>query len=177
MEASIRQAKLGDDNIPAYLIDLPHFLTERESTDENGDFQDNAQRAFALCQAALELEKVIGWRPHIIHAHDWMAAPVCGYLNALQMELPEASKIRSVLTIHNLQHQGVFSYEDFLSSGLPDSSWAMDGFEKDGSLNLLKGGFKMPTKSPPSAQPMPRKSELLLMDVAWKLACNTGVPT
>ncbi len=157
MEASIRQAKLGDDNIPAYLIDLPHFFDRAGIySDENGDFQDNAQRAFALCQAALELEKVIGWRPHIIHAHDWMAAPVCGYLNALQMELPEASKIRSVLTIHNLQHQGVFSYEDFLSSGLPDSSWAMDGFEKDGSLNLLKGGIqnadKITTVSPTYAQ-------------------------
>ena len=109
MDASIRLAKLGDENIPAYLIDLPHFFDRAGIySDENGDFQDNAQRAFALCQAALELEKIIGWRPYIIHAHDWMAAPVCGYLNALQVELPEASKIRSVLTIHNLQHQGVF---------------------------------------------------------------------
>ncbi|NDH00341.1 MAG: glycogen synthase, partial [Opitutae bacterium] len=157
IEGSIRQARLGNRDIPAYLIDLPQFFDRAGIySDEGGDFHDNAQRAFALCQAALQLEKVTSWRPHIIHAHDWMAAPVCGYLNALQMDLPEASKIRSVLTIHNLQHQGVFSYEDFLSSGLPDSSWALDGFEKDGSLNLLKGGIqnadKITTVSPTYAQ-------------------------
>jgi len=153
----IREAKLGNTDIPAYLIDLPELFDRAGIySDENGDFPDNAQRAFALCQAALQLEDISGWRPQVVHAHDWMAAPVCGYLNAMQIDKPDASKIRSVLTIHNLQHQGVFSYDDFLGSGLPDSSWGMDGFEKDGSLNLLKGGIqnadKITTVSPTYAQ-------------------------
>ncbi len=152
-KGSIRQTTLGDSNVPAYLFDLPEFFDRGGIySDEQGDFSDNPQRAFALCQAALQLEKITDWHPEIIHAHDWMAAPVCAYVNAKSFSRKSKSKIRTVLTIHNLQHQGVFSYEDFLSSKLPHYNWAMDGFEKDGSLNLLKGGIqnadKITTVSP-----------------------------
>jgi len=139
----LRETTLGDHSIPVYMVDLPE-LFDRDGvySDTHGDYPDNPQRAFALCQSALQVQSILDWNPHIFHAHDWMAAPVCGYLNAMQSDLTEKSRIRSVLTIHNLQHQGIFSYDDFLSSGLPDSSWALDGFEKDGSLNLLKGGIQ-----------------------------------
>ncbi|NBU86641.1 MAG: glycosyltransferase, partial [Verrucomicrobia bacterium] len=60
------------------------------------------------------------------------------------------------LTIHNLEHQGVFTHEDFLESGLPLKYWAMDGFEHHGRLNLLKGGIqhadKISTVSPTYAK-------------------------
>lgn len=150
---SIHETRLGPSDVPAYLIDLPQFF-DRDGiyADQGGDYRDNPQRAFALCQAALEVEFVTGWRPHIIHAHDWMAAPVCAYVNAMKSPRGKEPKIRSVLTIHNLQHQGVFSYKDFVTSGLPDSHWGADGFEKDGALNLLKGGIqhadKITTVSP-----------------------------
>jgi starch synthase len=151
--ASIRETRLGQSDVPAYLIDLPE-LFDRDGiySDENGDFKDNPQRAFALCQAALQLENIIDWHPEIIHAHDWMAAPVCAYTNDKKLKLGQKTKVRSILTIHNLQHQGVFSYDDFLSSNLLPANWSMDGFEKDGLTNLLKGGIqnadKITTVSP-----------------------------
>ena len=150
---SIRQTKLGNSDVPAYMIDLPEFYDRNGIySDEHGDFPDNAQRAFVLSQVALQLQSVTNWQPDIIHAHDWMAAPVCAYVNATHSSIPVQPKIRTVLTIHNLQHQGIFSYEDFKTSGLPESNWAMDGFEKDGLLNLLKGGIqhadKITTVSP-----------------------------
>jgi starch synthase len=143
-----RQTTLGSSDVPAYLIDLPK-LFDRDGvySDQLGDFQDNAQRAFALSQAATQLQSITDWQPDIIHAHDWMAAPVCAYVNASNLSSPQKDpKVRTVLTIHNLQHQGIFSYEDFLSSGLPLSNWAMDGMEKEGALNLLKGGIQHANK-------------------------------
>lgn len=153
----IGETRLAESDVPAYLVDIAQFF-DRDGiySDERGDFTDNPQRAFALCQAALQLEKVSGWKPDIIHAHDWMAAPVCAYVNAQRAKFSGKFSQRSVLTIHNLQHQGVFSHKDFLSSGLPLSNWAIDGFEKDGALNLLKGGIqnadKITTVSPTYAK-------------------------
>lgn len=153
IEGSILETRLGTTEVPVYLIDLPE-LYDRPGVyaDDKGDFLDNPQRAFALCQSALQIEKIANWKADIMHAHDWMAAPVSAFLNNAQVKKQKKSKIRSVLTIHNLQHQGVFSYEDFLSSGLPESYWGMNGFEHKGALNLLKGGIqhadKITTVSP-----------------------------
>ncbi|MDA7823169.1 glycogen synthase GlgA [Opitutales bacterium] len=153
IDGSILESRLGASTVPVYLINSPE-LYDRDGVyaDENGDFSDNPQRAFALCQAALEIERITGWRADVFHAHDWMAAAVCGYVNAANEKKPKKNQTKSVLTIHNLQHQGVFSHPDFLSSGLPKTHWGMDGFEHEGALNLLKGGIqhadKITTVSP-----------------------------
>ena len=157
LRGSLLESNLGSSGVPVYLMDIPE-LFDRSGvySDENGDFPDNPQRAFALCQGALQTGDITGWYPEVIHAHDWMAAPVCAYINAKNKKKPGQKRIRSVLTIHNLQHQGVFSYEDFQTSGLPDSFWGIDGFQHNGSLNLLKGGIqhadKITTVSPTYAE-------------------------
>lgn len=157
LSGSLLESYLGGSGVPVYLIDIPE-LFDRSGvySDEKGDFPDNPQRAFALSQGALQIGEITGWHPEVIHAHDWMAAPVCAYVNAKTKKKPDQKRIRSVLTIHNLQHQGVFSYEDFRTSGLPDSFWGIDGFEHNGSMNLLKGGIqhadKITTVSPTYAE-------------------------
>ena len=177
LQGSIWETSLANSNVTIYLLDLPEFYDRPGIyADKKGDFPDNPQRAFALCQAALQINKATDWQPDIIHAHDWMAAPVCAYLNLEKLKNPSLQIPKSVLTIHNLQHQGVFDYEDFRSAGFPSSYWGMDSFEKDGSMNLLKGGFNMLIKSPPSVPPMPRKFALNNTVVDWKLACNTVEP-
>ena len=64
-------------------------------------------------------------------------------------------KQASVLTIHNLEHQGNGSYEDFTDSGLPLDYWS-SSFDRFGSMNLLKSGIqhadKITTVSPTYAQ-------------------------
>ena len=156
-EGNLLETRLGLSDIPLYLLDLPIFFDRPGIySDENGDFPDNAERSFALCQTASRIDDITGWRPDIIHAHDWMAAATPAYLNARQVKVKPSEKIRSVLTIHNLQHQGVFSHREFLNSELPENFWSMENFEYNGSLNLLKGGIqnadKITTVSPTYAQ-------------------------
>ena len=138
-----------------YLLDIPS-LYDRPGiyADENGNYPDNALRSIALCQSAIQLEKVTNWTPDVFHAHDWMAAAVPAFVNASKKE--STLKAKSILTIHNLEHQGVFSYEDFQKCGLPSDYWGMDGFEHHGQFNLLKGGIqhadKITTVSPTYAE-------------------------
>jgi glycogen synthase len=50
-------------------------------------------RCFALSKAALFIEKATGWTPDIFHSHDWMAAPLPAYLNALDSPKEQKKKI------------------------------------------------------------------------------------
>ena len=151
----VSSTKLEKSEVPVYFIGND-VLFNRSGiySDEKGDFPDNALRAFALSKAAVELEKSIGWEAEIFHAHDWMAASTCAFINAIKGTYKR--KVGSVLTIHNLEHQGTFSYQDFLDSHLPTKYWGMEGFEHNGALNLLKGGIqhatKLTTVSPTYAQ-------------------------
>ena len=157
-ESKVMCSKIGvlEDHqypVPVYFLVNDHFF-DREGIygDENGNYSDNSLRAFVLSQAAIELEKVAEWIPDIFHVHDWMAAPTCAYLNAKQGKVTKLKAQGSLLTIHNLEHQGIFTHKDFLASGLPHTYWSMDGFEHHGNLNLLKGGIqhadKISTVSP-----------------------------
>lgn len=155
LEVPIRigETKLGSSGIPVYLVENDS-LFDRPGiySDSNGDYADNPTRAFVLSKAALLIDQITGWSPDVYHAHDWMAASLPAYLNANRPKGKRSKQGKSVLTIHNLEHQGNCSYQYFLRSGLPESYWAIDGFENNGSMNLLKGGIqhadKITTVSP-----------------------------
>ena len=84
-----------------------------------------------------------------------MAAALPACLNAIPATKGQV-RAASVLTIHNLEHQGSFSPEKFEISNLPQSYFQMEGFEHFGRLNLLKGGIqhadKITTVSPTYAE-------------------------
>jgi starch synthase len=146
---------LTDNNFPIPV----YFLSNKKLFERNGiyagddgDYPDNWLRSCVLSDAAVKIENCIKWKPQIIHAHDWMAAPACAFLNAKKTKLGSNLKQSSVLTIHNLEHQGVFDGALFPRTGLPQEYWGIDGFEHQGSINLLKGGIqhadKITTVSP-----------------------------
>jgi len=152
-----QETRLGNTNIPVYLL-KNKFLFDRPGiyADKNGNYLDNPTRCFALSKAALYIEKATGWKPDIFHSHDWMTAPLPAYLNALDSPNSKVRKSRSVLTIHNLEHQGAFPEKTFSSSGLPANFSGINGFNHYNSMNLLKGAIqhadKITTVSPTYAK-------------------------
>ena len=84
---------------------------------------------------------MIDFRPDVIHAHDWHTAAIPVLLNTAYRSDSHVGHAASLLTIHNIQHQGSF-YEgvmDVLGVG-----WEHYNFlelEKDNQVNLLKGGM------------------------------------
>lgn len=151
-EGNLVETSLGVSEVPVYLI-KNSFLYDRPGiySDENGNYEDNPERVFALCRAALKVEDITNWKPDVFHAHDWMAAPTCAFLNAKLQSRKQRPDQASVLTIHNLEHQGSGTYDHFKRSGLPLDYWNL-GFDQFGSLNLLKSGIqhadKITTVSP-----------------------------
>jgi starch synthase len=76
-----------------------------------------------------------------MHAHDWPAAmvPVCLYARERETEFAETG---SMLTIHNLGHQGVFPKEEFKHLPVSPDLYSSAGFESPDGLNLLQAGIQ-----------------------------------
>jgi starch synthase len=129
------------DGITVYLVICPE-LYEREGTpygDANGrDWPDNHLRfaRFALAAADLAMGKAhLGWRPELVHAHDWPAALTPAYMAWRGQTTP------TVFTIHNLAHQGLFDPACGAQLGLPPAAYGIDGMEFHGKLSFIKAGI------------------------------------
>ncbi|MDR2340790.1 MAG: glycogen synthase [Puniceicoccales bacterium] len=139
-----------------YFVEYDHFFSRDRLYDgPYGGFEDNPKRFAFLCRAAIDLPEFLQWIPNVYHAHDWMAALVPVYLETVARK-GALVHTGSVLTIHNLQHQGYAHRSIINYAGLPDDLWRSDKLEACGGVNFLKGGIyfanKLTTVSPTYAE-------------------------
>ena len=124
------------------VLDAPHLFDRAGGiyVDQAGqDWADNWQRFAALSWVAAELAKglVPGYRPALIHAHDWQAAMVAAYV-----AFGGDTRTKVVVTIHNIAFQGQFGADIFPHLRLPPAAFAMTGVEYYGGVGFLKGGLR-----------------------------------
>ena len=121
-----------------------------------GDYPDNLERFSYFCGQALLEAKADGFRPDIVHAHDWQTALLPVLLKTKFLPDPFFKKTKSILTIHNLAYQGHFQAHRFGELGLDGSLFSVDAFEFYGKINLLKAGIifadRLNTVSPTYAE-------------------------
>jgi len=130
------------EGVTTFFIDRPEYF-DRDALygTPAGDYPDNAERFAFFSLAALETMRSVGFRPDIVHGHDWQAAPVFAYLKFVFADDPFFSRARSVFTIHNLAYQGLFEKEVLAAVGLPDALFNMNDLEFYGKVNALKAGI------------------------------------
>jgi starch synthase len=140
--AGVLEATIPRSNVPIY------FVAERRRFGDRPFFYgylDDAYRFAFFTRAALDLAIAAqGWRPDVVHAHDWHMAPAVTWLaTAGQCDLRYAG-LPTVYTIHNLMHQGtapwnVFTYMGLITHGLHE--------ERFGEVNFMARGIFHATMS------------------------------
>lgn len=105
------------------------------------DYLDNARRFGFFSRAALQLCRDLSFEPDIVHAHDWQSALAPAYLKVWHWNDAVLGKAASVLTIHNIAYQGVYSATDYDYLGLQWGNFTAEKFEDHGKINFLKGGI------------------------------------
>ena len=144
------------EGLDILVLDAPGFYERAGGpyTDAAGkDFADNWRRFAALSLAGAEIARglIPGWRPDIVHAHDWQAA-----MAAVYMRYTGLQHIPTVVTVHNLAFQGQFGPQIFPSLRLPPEAFSVEGLEYYGDVGFLKGGLRtawaVTTVSPTYAQ-------------------------
>jgi len=127
----------GDQRV--HLVDCPDLYNRGTIYTED---DDEVLRFALLSRAAFECCQRLAWSPDLFHCNDWHTALIPLLLRT-QYEWDELFReTRTLLTIHKLGNQGVFSSEAIGRLGL--ESWAHLFDQEDlraGSLNLLRTGL------------------------------------
>ncbi len=116
---------------------------------------NNGERFAFFSRAILDICKTFAWFPDVIHCHDWTTGLLPVFLNTTERE-SKLRQIATVFTIHNLEHQGLFSPDILAYAGIPFSEYRSDSLEALGAINFMKGALyhatKLTTVSPTYAQ-------------------------
>ena len=140
---AVLRAAATPAGIPLFTVDCPQLYARPGGPyqDEHGvDWRDNHLRFGLLSRVAAAIAGgagELGWRPAIVHCHDWQAGLAPAYLHCYA---PHAA--RTVCSIHNIAYQGLFPPQTLQELGLPAQAFAIDGIEYYGKLSFLKAGIQ-----------------------------------
>ena len=126
--------------VPLLLLDAPH-LYDREGgpySGPTGEHPDNAIRFAALSWVAARIarEGLDGWKPDILHAHDWQAGLAPAYL-----AYHGNGGVKSVITIHNIAFQGWAPAHMLGVLRLPGHAFHPDALEYYDGISSLKAAL------------------------------------
>ncbi len=106
------------------------------------DWPDNPLRFAALSQVAALLadsgvadDTAGGWRPQVLHCHDWQAGLTPTYVQIF------GTAVATVMTVHNMAFQGLAPVAMLDALGLPSAMFTSDGIEFHGRISALKAGL------------------------------------
>lgn len=121
-------------------LDAPHLFARPGNPylgPDGRDWPDNPQRFAALSWVAARIgaEGAGGWRPDILHGHDWQAGLIAEYRRADPAAPP------FVLTIHNIAFPGPADPGLVHALRLDPGRFHSDGYEFWGAISALKAGL------------------------------------
>lgn len=170
---------LPDSDVEVYLIDCPHYFHRRRVYTED---PDEGERFVLLQHAAFHIMQRYHWHPDIIHGHDWQAGLMPALLKHVYSWDGLFRDTKTVLTIHNIGYQGLFSPALAVGAGLPDREAGEGGsLEFSGAFSFLKSGIvfadRITTVSPTYADEIrtPEYGEGLEQLLTWRASCVSGI--
>jgi len=136
---SVLTALLPRSSAPLYLIDCPELYAR--ATLYTAD-PDEHLRFLAFTRAVLVSCQHLRWSPQIFHCNDWHTAFAPLWLKSSFAWDGLFARSRSVLTIHNIGYQGVFSAAAVADLGLGDRTDLLHQDDlRAGTINPLKHGI------------------------------------
>jgi len=125
-----------------------YFIQSAEYFDRPGlygsaehGYADNFERFLFFQKAIVKLIDEWNLQPDVVHCNDWQTALVPMLLRHGIDGRFRNGKEKTLLTVHNLAHQGWTPAEKFYMTQLPGNCYTMHTLEFYGEINALKGGL------------------------------------
>lgn len=137
---SIFAATLPGSTLEIYFVHCPELYSRPSIYSHDGD---EHLRFLVLCYAALECAQRMRFAPDVIHCNDWQTAMVPLLLKTrFSWDQQIFGRTKTLLTIHNLNYQGMFPSSVLGETGLYDSQHLLHQDQlRDGRINFLLHGI------------------------------------
>ncbi|HVH45463.1 MAG TPA: glycogen synthase [Labilithrix sp.] len=136
---SVHEETLPDSKVPVYFVRCAGLYDRAGVYTQD---HDEHLRFAVLSWAALVICQRLGFRPDIVHTNDWQTSLVPLLLKSAFAWDRLFAGTRSVLTIHNIGHQGTFSSQTIGETGLADSAHHFHQDQlREGRINYLLTGI------------------------------------
>ena len=136
---SVVAGSLPGTKVPVYFVRCPG-LYDREgvyTTDH-----DEHLRFVVLSWASLMICQRLGFRPDVVHVNDWQTSLVPLLLRTMFAWDRLFAQTRTLLTIHNIGHQGTFGAQTLGDTGLADAAHHFHQDQlREGRINFLLTGI------------------------------------
>ncbi|BBB90668.1 glycogen synthase [Methylomusa anaerophila] len=131
--------RLEYDGVIFYFVDNDYYFNRQGLY----GWPDDAERFAYFCRAVLEALPHLDFAPHILHCHDWHTAILPLLLKAGYAGLASYSRLKTVLTIHNIEYQGCFDRSVLTDLLELDNTYyfTSDRLEFYGTVSYLKAGI------------------------------------
>ena len=149
---------IARSDVPVYFVDYPRFY-DRGALYTNDD--DEPLRFIFFCRAVFEVCQRLGFAADIFHVNDWQTALVPLFLKTTYAWDKLFENTKTLLTIHNLAYQGVFSADApvvYDAIGVAERSYFDGDDVRGGVVNFLKRDFSTRIICRRSAPPTHRRS-------------------
>lgn len=129
---------LEKDGVTWYFLDNEQYF---DRPDLYG-YMDDGERFGFFSRAVVRMLPHFKFWPEVLHCNDWQTALVPVYLKDDGVREERFRSIRTALTIHNIEYQGIYGRETLGDLFGLDQGWAADGtILMDGDVNLLKAAI------------------------------------
>ena len=138
---AVKKSKLRGSTVEFYFVEYDQYFGRNALYGENGsDYIDNAERFIYFSKCVLDFARLTGFKPDIIHCNDWQTALIPVYISSLRTD-SFFKDTSTVLTVHNMAYQGIFSKQIMYATGLPWNYFTRDKLEYWDKINFMKGGL------------------------------------
>lgn len=138
------QSFLPKTRIPVYFVENEELFDRKGvyTDEQQKPFPDEDTRLIFFNKSVPEVLRLIGFQPNIIHVNDYHTALVPAYLKLSYYSDSFFEKTATVLTIHNIKHQGIFQKDVLEKIGLGRELFYPTGpFEFYDKVNFFKIGI------------------------------------
>jgi starch synthase len=144
--AEIFHTRLQGPEVEVYLIGSHRYFDRDGVYDDPATkegYPDNMERFVFFMKSGIELLRRLRLHADIIHCHDSHTALIPGILKVNHRNDPYFARMGTLLTIHNLAHQGIYPKESLMYAGI-DPGYFHPGspFEYWGQVNFMKAGIE-----------------------------------
>ncbi len=127
-------------DVPVYFLENMEYYEKRSNV---YGYSDDPTRFTLLSRGVLEFLRQSDWVPDVINCADWHTGALPNYLKTVYDKDPVLSKIKTVFSIHNLSHQGVFDHRFVSELDFDDGKSLIAPFfsEKLSKQNFMRRGI------------------------------------